>query len=308
MEGCTERKQATITFKIFESVDEIEHVKAFISGATIDTSFAGAYIVKRCKAIWIGEDKVRTAFRLFMEKFKASSSYKSSGRGTDVMGLAIAQKMIYSERKLFSSHKKLARHFTTAEIDLVNTQYLFGLSAEYKNVGMDFANIGSVKIQTTGKRRVILAPLDKVLAYLASTQAAGTSVSLEDAASKVREATPEDIKNMKSAGVTCQKIVIDEGDCVKNPWGTLVAEIVDNNVMVGGVRLLDVADAPTDGFNAILDVVLKGSQQKKGSLDFLRRLSEGLQFTNGAGASALKPNVSASFQTKNVTTKSVRRK
>ena len=86
---------------------------------------------------------------------------------------------------------------------------------------MEFANIVSVKIQFKGKYRVISAPLDKVLAYLASTQAAGTSVSLEDAASKVREAAPEDIKNMKSAGVTFQNIVIDEGDCVNIPWGDI---------------------------------------------------------------------------------------
>ena len=64
------------------------------------------------------------------------------------------------------------------------------------------------------------------------------------------------------------------------------AAIADNNAIVGGVRLLDVTDAPTDGFNALLDAVLKGSQQKKGSLDFLRRLSQGLQLINGAGASA----------------------
>ena len=65
-----------------------------------------------------------------------------------------------------------------------------------------------------------------------------------------------------------------------------MADIVDNNAMVGGVRSPDAADAPTDGFNALLDIVLKGSQQKKGSLDFLRRLSQGLQLINGAGASA----------------------
>ena len=83
--------------------------------------------------------------------------------------------------------------------------------------------------------------------------------------------------------------------------GTSVVEIVDNNAMVGGVRLLDVADAPTDGFNALLDVVLKGSQQKKGSLDFLRRFSQGLQFTNGAGASAsVKAGAGASASTENV--------
>ena len=67
-------RKATMTFKIFESFDEIEYAKAFSSVATIDTSFAGAYIVKRNKTILIGKDNVGTAFGLFTEKLKASES------------------------------------------------------------------------------------------------------------------------------------------------------------------------------------------------------------------------------------------
>ena len=101
---------------------------------------------------------------------------------------------------------------------------------------------------------------------------------------------------MLSAGVTFKNIVVDEGDRINVNWGALVVDIADKNEMAGGVRLRDVAEEPADGFKALSDIVPKGSQQKKASLDFLRRLSQALTLIDENPPSAVSEPFKAETQ------------
>ena len=103
----------------------------------------------------------------------------------------------------------------------------------------------------------------------------------------------DQVAAMKKAGIGFCKLAVEEGDLVEIPWGWLVAEIVDNNAEVGGVRMLDISDSPTDGFVTLLSLVLKGGPQAGGSVDLLRRINQGLSQIGAKHASISTATVKA---------------
>ena len=254
----------------------IEDCKIVQKLGDVSPGCADRWICKHAKSVFVASEKAGAAFSVFMDKFKASDAYKQSGRGADTFSSELYVREVWNapDKMFLSNKKKVARHLSSAETDVVNSQFFYGNAVDYKNIGLEIGSVGSIKMQMTGTRRLVLTTVESILSYATSMQPVGSIISLEDCASHIREASVEKLEEMKKKGVRFSKALVEEGDLIKIPWGVMVCEEVMNQSVCGGVRMMDISDATSPSFNTVLDMAIKGAQQKKGgTVDLLKRIN-----------------------------------
>ena len=77
---------------------------------------------------------------------------------------------------------KLIKKMSPSEVDWVKTPWFYAYRADMKSCGPEYGFVGSIKVTTSGSRRVRMVAFDDIMKFMAATRPQGSALGLREAA------------------------------------------------------------------------------------------------------------------------------
>ena len=194
----------------------------------------------------------------FLNVFRNSNLYGTTGRGADVMKTVGAN--FTREYAAWRCDHSCLAGLAQTDREYVAQPWWWAYGPTMQGAGLEFACLGSAKLVLEGERRCTIVELSSLNAWVNSRSAAGSSVSMKDLRDAICKGDEKIVESMIDGKVELYKVTQTVGQTLRAPWGYLVVEETLNAAECSGVRWLDVFAANTPAFKTMCRFMLPSAR------------------------------------------------
>ena len=222
------------SFRIFEFVDSIPTEVESIGGSaplTLDSAAFNAKPLLIQGLLEISETALAACDK-FLQKFQNSDLYVK-GRGSDMITQALVLNLPRCLVQADAPTMKSA--LPGADWNFLSTPWFAALAHDGESCGAEWSALASCKIVLKGQRTVILVEFAAAAAFVKSSMAVGSILTLAALLEHVKGAD-EAMLALLVQHVLVYKVHQCAGEALFIPWGFLAFEKADNGAMVASIE------------------------------------------------------------------------